>query len=153
MISRYTTIEGGRFYSFELIDFDPLMIGDYKVPIESKVLVSQEKNISTTKINGMNGTIKEMSGMDDWRISIEYIYIPAIAKQTMVMKELQLLKKIWQVAGSLKVFNAKLNLLGIKKLVLTRFELPVTDRDFELNVRIDALSDADIDLEKMPESK
>lgn len=36
--------------------------------------------------------------------------------------------------------------LGIENIVLTKFELPTRDRDHELPVRLEALSDSIIDL-------
>ncbi len=138
---------GGPFLIFTLSDFDPLILDNtYKFPRGTKVTCRQSKNISTTKINGRKGTIKEYSGFDDWRISIESIYI---ANNVLLARSelLELLSK-WKKEKSLSIYNRKLLILGIEKVVLTDFELPNEDRDFELPFRLECLSDEDIDLTK-----
>lgn len=148
------SLDGGRILNLEVFDLYPLIIGGYKFPVGTKVSLNQEKVLSTTKINGLNGTIKEISGFDDWHITIEYFFIPALpvgiaarASHLMMLDELDSLHDVWKEVESLEVINLKLNYLGISKMVLTRFEIPHPDREFELNVRIEGLSDNEIDLE------
>lgn len=141
------SIDGGKILNFEVLDLYPLIIGGYEFPVGTKVNLNQEKVMSTTKINGLNGTIKELSGFDDWHITIEFLYIPDIATNLNALDELDSLHDVWKEVESLEVINLKMNYLGISKMVLTRFEIPNPDREFELNVRIEGLSDNDIDLE------
>ena len=117
-------------------------LDEFKCPLDTKVSVSQERIISNTKVNGLRGTVKETSGLNDWSIDIEFLFIDSDVKE--VYKQIDKLKSIWNKQEAIEITNKKLGKLGITHCVLTRLEFPNEDRLFELPVRITALSD-DID--------
>lgn len=141
-------IPGGPILSITVGDLDPFMIGTYRCPRGTHITAKQEKIISYTKIQGAKGTVKQMSGFNDWQINISFIYI-AIA-QTFVLLEIADIINQWKKTRSIPIIQTKLNALGIDSIVLNNIDFPDEDRWHELPVNITAVSDSEIDLEKPP---
>ncbi|MCB1158726.1 MAG: hypothetical protein H7A25_22155 [Leptospiraceae bacterium] len=165
LVSTPDIFSGGKFLGFTASDLNPLQIEDYQCPRGTKVSLYQDKILSSTKVTGRNGTIKELAGFDDWHITIEFLFIPFFTSipsisfdsgiqlnsldkfTTDELKDiLAIWKSNWKKKPSLKVNNQLFSELGIENIVLTKFELPTRDRDHELPVRLEALSDSIIDL-------
>lgn len=155
----------GKFLGVTASDLNPVILGDYKCPRGTRCSFYQDRVLSSTKIIGMNGTIKELAGLDDWHITIEFLFIPSIAvpsislglgdssaglkgMDALSLDELTDILKVWRKKDSIPVINDFFDSLGIKQIVLTKFEVPTRDRDFELPIRLEALSDEVIDLDK-----
>jgi hypothetical protein len=138
------TIDGGDVIGFNLIDLDPLKIGDYTVPQDASISISQQKIMSKTLVAGAKGTIKEMSGYSDWEIDIAFEF-SGVHKIT-ALSELKKIKKIWDKVAELPVVNSIFRKLGITHVVIEELALPDRDREHELPVQIRCSSDKEIDL-------
>lgn len=135
----------------------------YEFPSGTKITISQMKNIVTTKVIGRNGTVKEMTGMGDWDINIEFMIYASlygsgilspgdsvdigITEIESILKKLKNLKKIWEKNGTLPVYQEKLNALGIEYIVLERMDLNDPESQWMQPVKIRAKSDTIHDIE------
>ncbi|MCE9499763.1 MAG: DUF6046 domain-containing protein [Leptospira sp.] len=139
-------------------DADPLFLGEseitgYEFPSGTKISLSQEKIITATKINGRKGTIKEMSGFDDWQITIEFPLLAATYSISLgplvesMIRKLKNLKKLWLDPDSIPVLNEKMNALGIKYLVIKKFEIPDAPIQYNQPVKLTCLSDEEYNLD------
>jgi hypothetical protein len=138
---------GGPILTFTTADLDPVVISTYRCPRGTKVTLSQEKLFSVTKVPGRSGSVKEFSGVDDFKLTIEFEYVGM--NKLLAQRELVQIKKVWRLFEALKITNSKINKLGIKYVVLTRIDFPNEERLHELPVRLEALSDdPEIDLTK-----
>lgn len=135
----FDPMPGGPILSFTLSDLDALYIGTYRCPRGTKVSCSQEKIMNITKLPGRSGSIKEFSGFDDWKLTVEFEYVSP--NKTLTHKELLEIKSMWKVEDCISIKNSKLNKLGILYAVITRIDFPNEDRDHELPVRLEAVSD------------
>lgn len=140
-----TIAQGGPFLGFVADDLNPLIIGGYKCPRGTKVNLSREKRISMTEIEGASGTIKEMSGLKDWQISIEFLYVPV--DNLLIPLELKTIKRMLEIGTNLKVTHKKMNTLDIDYIVVTKLTLPDEENFYELPVQIEAVSDEEIELD------
>lgn len=131
-------------------DTDRLTLGDelfgYEFPSATKISLRQEKIITATKINGRKGTIKEMSGFDDWQIRIEFTLLAATYSFSLpllqsMLSKLKELRSLWIDQTSLPVINDRLNALKIKNVVLKTFELPDSGIQYNQPIILTALSD------------
>ncbi len=131
-------------------DEDPLRIGDMDFPPGTLLTLSQAKVITKTKISGRKGTVKESSGFDDWQIGIEVTIIANDNKygEDAMIPKLKEFRKLWQEKKSLKVFNMRLNALGIKSLVLEKINIPDNKTYYLEKIRIDASSDEEHTLDQ-----
>lgn len=144
-------------------DTDKLIIGsgflsEYEFPSGTKITLRRSKIIVKTKITGMVGTVKELSGYDDWNITIEFPLLAAIYGagffapppnpliETMIQK-LKNLKELWEKNETLYLTHSGLNALGIKHVVLESFSLPNAEIQYKQPVSIVALSDEEYDLD------
>lgn len=144
-------------------DTDRLFIGsdnvsEFEFPSGTRISLRQEKNIVITNVVGMKGSVKELTGMDDWNITIEFnIYAstygagllaapenPLVKTMIQKMKEL---KKVWEEKESLYLTHFMLNALGIKNIVMKSFQIPDAPFQYKQNITIVALSDEEYDLE------
>ena len=142
------SIPGGPVLSITVGDLDPFMIGTYRCPRGTHITAKQEKIISYTKIQGAKGTVKQMSGFNDWQLTISFIYV-AISP-AFVQLEIADIMAQWKKTKSISIIQTKLNALGIDSIVMNNIEFPDEDRRHELPVNITAVSDNEIDLETPP---
>jgi hypothetical protein len=118
----------------------------YEFPPDIRVDLRQSKVFSSTRIAGRIGTIKEVSGHDDWQVSIRFTFTsPAYSLNVPLMdsmlKKLQDLKEIWEARSVLAVTNERMNKLGIEYLFLKEIDLPDGESYWLQPVVIQALSD------------
>ncbi len=142
------SIPGGPVLSITIGDLNPFMIGTYRCPRGTHITAKQAKNISYTKMPGSKGTVKQMSGFDDWQLNINFIYIAI--NPAFVQLEIADIMAQWKKTKSIPIIQTKLNALGIDSIVMNNIEFPDEDRRHELPVNITAVSDNEIDLEKPP---
>lgn len=118
----------------------------YEFPPDIRVDLRQSKVFSSTKIAGRVGTIKEVSGFDDWQINIRFMftspaYSLAIPLMDSMLTKLKDLKKVWEKESILSVTNDRLQKLGIEYLFLKEIDLPDGESYWLQPVVIQALSD------------
>lgn len=140
----------------------------YEFPSGTAISLRREKTINMTKVGGRQGTIKEMSGLDDWEINISFdiyasLYGAGIAGVESVggtikgfkleiesmIKKLKNLKSIWEQEKSLYVYQYKLNSMGIEMMILKRLEIPDPNSQWSQEVKILAYSDTEYDIENI----
>lgn len=131
----------------ELVD---VKMNDFRLPITSLVSFSRDKIMAVTRINGGNGTVKEIYGFDDWQITINGFLIPDAAqpqgKKTPLEQEEELVR--WDnLACSIAVFGEVFKAGKIKNLTIKgiRFE-PMRGRPNIRTFTITAISDNPIEL-------
>ncbi|RHX92012.1 DUF6046 domain-containing protein [Leptospira stimsonii] len=144
-------------------DTDRLIIGadslsEYEFPSATKIKVSQDKKIELTSIPGGKGTVKELTGYGDWRITVDFTILAAVygagllaapsnpLVKTMIQK-IRELKKLWESNETLYLNHSMLNALGIKNVVCETFSLPDGPIQFSQEVNITFLSDEEYDLD------
>ncbi|PKL30605.1 MAG: hypothetical protein CVV45_16665 [Spirochaetae bacterium HGW-Spirochaetae-10] len=156
--------------AFELLFGDDLIVGDYpagtyiRFPPGTKVTLRQNKIMSKTHVNGLDGTIKEVSGVGDFQITIEarlvaLTYSSLLGSKTIegiaskagyalqsLLTQLKNIRKVWEMTEHLPVTNERLDALGIEYIVLETFHIPDNATYYDQAVRIEALSDHDYDL-------
>jgi Domain of unknown function (DUF6046) len=57
-------------------EIENAVMSDFRLPIASIVSFKKEKIVGVTKINGGNGTVKEIYGFDDFKVTINGFLIP-----------------------------------------------------------------------------
>lgn len=145
---------------YEMLLGDSLILGGYplppyvKFPAGTKVILRQSKIISVTNVNGLSGTIKEVSGMGDWQISIEAqlvaltysaLFTSAIGADSL-LTQLKDIRALWLKMERLEITNERLEAMGITHIVLKDFNLPDNVTYYDQQVRLEALSDHEYDL-------
>lgn len=118
----------------------------YQFPADTRVDLRQTKIFSATKIAGKIGTIKEVSGSDDWQVTIRFMlvspnYNTSLPLVESMIEKLENLKEVWEKRSVLKVLNKRLEALGIEYLFLKEMDLPDGDSYWVQPVVIQALSD------------
>jgi hypothetical protein len=131
----------------ELIDFNSQ---DFRLPIASIISFRRDKIMSTTKINGGRGTVKEIYGFDDWQITINGFLIPDGSQPQGLKNPLQQEKELikWDnCASRVDVFGELFAVRGIKSLTIKgiNFE-PLRGKPNIRAYTINALSDEPIEL-------
>lgn len=144
-------------------DTDRLIIGsdffsEFEFPSGSKISLRQEKNIVITNVAGMKGSVKELTGFDDWNITIEFnIYASVYGAgllaapenplvKTMIQK-LKEVKKVWEETETLYLTHFMLNAMGIKNVVMKSLQIPDAPYQYKQNIIMVALSDEEYDLD------
>jgi hypothetical protein len=110
--------------------------------------ISQQKNIVTTPIAGLNGTVKEYISDGDFTIDIEGTIS---SKQNVYPeKEVNELIQILKAQTNLTLISEFLNWFGISSVVVTNYDLPQTEgfRNIQ-EFRISLLSDNPVELEEI----
>ncbi|MBN2435577.1 MAG: hypothetical protein JXK07_09970 [Spirochaetes bacterium] len=118
-------IHGGKisipFLSTQLV---PCKLGDYTVPIECHVHVSGKKRLVKTPVPGRDGTVKELTGRDDYTIKIDLVlmarnYSAVSAEVAQVIAE-------WDKKESITIVCPKTDMYGIEKVVFEDIDHPET---------------------------
>jgi hypothetical protein len=131
----------------ELVD---KKMGDFRLPIASLVSFGRDKIMGVTRINGGNGTVKEIYGFDDWQVTINGFLIPDASQpqgfKTPLEQEKELTK--WDsLASSIAVFGELFAVRKIKNLTIKgiRFD-PMRGKPNIRTFTITAISDNPIEL-------
>lgn len=139
-------------------DTDRLLVGDYEFPSATKITCRQEKRIQFTPIPGKTGTIKELTGYDDWNITVEFTILAAVygagllsapsnpLVKTMIQK-MKELRAIWESKETLSVTHAMLKAYGIKNVVCKSFQIPNSPIQYNQPITIVFVSDEEFDLD------
>ncbi|MCB1157706.1 MAG: hypothetical protein KDK45_09400 [Leptospiraceae bacterium] len=160
-------LPAGKTLSLDSFDTsgDPLTISNlqagifqYTFPADVRVDLRQDKVYSSTRIAGRKGTVKEVSGFDDWQATIRFMMVSPIYNASLINKageavgfdnglvdsmldKLKELKKIWLKEAIMKVTNSRLNELDINYLFLKSLDLPDGESYWIQPVTIQAVSD------------
>ncbi|HVW98854.1 MAG TPA: DUF6046 domain-containing protein [Candidatus Babeliaceae bacterium] len=117
--------------------------------------VNQAKNIITTSIQGMDGTVKEYIGMGDYEVTINGIITPTQqvgttnvpANGVYPKNDVTTLKKILDAPVALEVTSWYLQMLGIYNLVVKDYNIPQIQGGYSQQpFTIRALSDKPIEI-------
>jgi hypothetical protein len=144
-------------------DTDRLIIGsdffsEFEFPSGTRISLRQEKNMVITNVVGMKGSVKELTGFDDWNITIEFnIYASVYGAgllsapenplvKTMIQK-LKEIKKLWEEVETLYLTHFMLNSLGIKNVVMKSLQIPDAPYQYKQNIIMVVLSDEEYDLD------
>jgi hypothetical protein len=131
-------------------EIENVIMGEFRLPIASIVSFKQDKIMGVTRINGGNGTVKEIYGFDDWKVTINGFLIPDGSQpqgfKNPLDQEKELLK--WNsLASSIIVFGELFSLYGIKNLTITGINVdPIRGKPRIRAFTINALSDSPIEL-------
>lgn len=118
--------------------------------------VNQAKNIITTAIQGMDGTVKEYIGMGDYEVTINGIITPTQqvgtanvpANGVYPKNDVTILKRILDAPVSLSVTSWYLQMLGIYNLVVKDYNIPQIQGGYSQQpFTIHALSDKPIEIQ------
>ena len=127
----------------------PLKIGRYKFPMECLVDVQGKKRVIKTVVPGLDGTIKEFSGFDDYSISVHVIL--QARNYDLVLEELEKVIEQWESIESIPIVCPKTEAYGISMIVFESFSHPeteglegterltlnfVSDREYEFEVEL-----------------
>ncbi|HOW83590.1 MAG TPA: DUF6046 domain-containing protein [Spirochaetota bacterium] len=103
----------------------PLAINGFVFPIEPLVDVRGGKNIVKTTVPGLDGTVKEFLGFDDYVIMVNVIIEGATRSD--VLAQLEAVIKIWKIEESLVILCPKTAEYGIDRVVFESFDHPETE--------------------------
>jgi hypothetical protein len=131
----------------ELVD---AKMATFRLPIASIISFRRDKIMSTTKINGGRGTVKEIYGFDDWQVTINGFLIPDASQpegfKNPLDQEKELIK--WDnLASSIEVGCELFTTRGIGSLTIkgVSFE-PMRGKPNIRTFTISAVSDEPIEL-------
>jgi len=106
------TIKGGKYqvYSKTTGKLEDKEYSDFEFPLATIVDISRPKNITKTPTIGANGTVKEIFGFDDAKISIRGLCLNDESRQTekKAIEQKQALWKLNEIAGSLEILKGKI---------------------------------------------
>ncbi|ASV10624.1 hypothetical protein B2G51_01190 [Leptospira santarosai] len=137
----------------------PGVLSDFEFPSGTKITLRNEKRIIFTAIPGRSGTVKELTGQDDWTITIECSLLAAVYGagllaapsnpliKTMI-QQIKEIKRIWENTESIGLTHSLLNALGIKNVVCKSVQLPNAVIQYNQPITFVFLSDNDIDLDQ-----
>jgi hypothetical protein len=172
------SLDGGRIIdAFETLWGDPLILKgegtdawrSFRFPPGTRIRLATQRIMSRTRVPDRKGSIKEMSGYDDFSVDIDLDLVlpaysdllpnpegPGLAETAdsvadylgiqSIVDALIKLKNIWQIESRLVVDNERMNALGIEYLVLERFTIPDNPTYSHQPVQITAYSDTDYEL-------
>ena len=125
-------------------------MGDFRLPIASLVSFRRDKIMGVTRINGGNGTVKEIYGFDDWQVTINGFLIPDASHpqglKTPLEQEKELIK--WDnLASSIAVFGELFAVRKIKNITIKGISFePMRGKPNIRTYTITAISDNPIEL-------
>ncbi|UPY79878.1 DUF6046 domain-containing protein (plasmid) [Leptospira weilii] len=137
----------------------PGILSDFEFPSGTKITLRKEKRIILTAIPGGSGTVKELTGQDDWTITIEFSLLAAVYGagflaapsnpliKTMI-QQIKEIKRIWENTDSIGLTHSLLNALGINNVVCKSIQLSNAIIQYSQPITFVFLSDNDIDLDR-----
>ncbi|TGK23437.1 DUF6046 domain-containing protein [Leptospira stimsonii] len=137
----------------------PGVLSDFEFPSGTKITIRKEKRIVLTPIPGGSGTVKELTGQDDWTITIEFSLLAAVYGagflaapsnpliKTMI-QQIKEIKRIWENMEPIGLTHSLLNALGIKNVVCKSIQLSNAIIQYSQPITFVFLSDNDIDLDQ-----
>ncbi len=142
------------YLPFNVTEQDTLKISDYDFPPGTKVSIGGGRRITKTQIDGAKGSVKEVAGQADWTVSISFLilsdsYLFAVPGVTgtgkTMIQELKTLRRLLEGNSSLPIINFRLNSLGIKQVLIERWNIPDSNQ-YHQPVSLECISDNEYDL-------
>lgn len=124
---------------FQPVKLDTLLLQN------AVITISLQKNIVSTAVNGLNGTIKELVNTQDYKINIKGVFVNSTNEYPTY--KLEELKKLFEKQTNLKIENEICQTFGIDYIVIESLNIPNTGKTNLLAYEISALSDFDYTLE------
>jgi len=149
------TLKGGGEVLFFHVDesgkIDKRQIADFPMPAVTLVDFSREKVIAKSQPLGGNGTVKELFGLDDWKIRIrglcldDYRFGDGSVRSAAQQK--QGLHEYAQVIEGIKVEGYLFSVLGIHSIVIENLSFrQLEGKPWVIPFEMDAISDIPIEL-------
>lgn len=147
-IYKSISINAGDYVdTFEILNGDPLVLVSLfnphlsvQFPSSTSVTLSRRKNISSTKVKGRKGTVKEMSGSEDWNINIDAEFISSNYHTGLIVKIRQIIG-LFNQEGKIVLVNQRMQALGIHYMLIDSIDFP--DYSYHSQpVRISGVSDS-----------
>lgn len=122
--------------------------GDYTLPYSCIASFTRESNITKTDVLGSTGTVKEIYGKGDWRITIRGIaFNRRDGKGVTAHEQISTLSKWANVCDSIPVKSPMFRSKEIYNIVIETFSVqPLVGQWDAIPFQIDALSDEPIEL-------
>lgn len=125
-------------------------MSSFMLPITSIVSFRNDKIMGVTRVNGGNGTVKEIYGFDDWQITINGFLIPDSTQQqgfTSPFKQEKELHRWNNLASSVSVFGKPFSVHKIKSITIKSMSFePMRGKPLIRSFTINAISDEAIEL-------
>jgi hypothetical protein len=126
---------------------DDGVIPEYTFPYELLLEVSQAKKIISTEVAARDGSILEYIGLGDYQITLRG-FIINYASQDYPDAGVMALKRILDIPQSLKVSSLYLNRLGIDRIAVKDYSLPLMEGHRQVQpFVINAISDLPYELD------
>jgi len=126
---------------------DDGVIPEYTFPYELMLEVSQTKKIISTEVAGRNGSVLEYIGLGNYEITIQGFVIN-YSSQDYPETAVTAMKRILDIPKSLKVSSLYLNRLGIDRIAIKDYSLPIYEGHIQVQpFKIAAISDLPYELD------
>lgn len=129
---------------------------EFTLPYEPVISIDGSKNLIETKLNQGDRTenVIEEVNLNNYRILMRGIIINEVEDDRYPAETVRTLKRFCEAPGGLEVNNAILEYFGITQISLLDFRFPgVPGSIGAVGYELECLSDRDIDLETIPESR
>ena len=131
-------------------EIENVRMGSFRLPITSIASFRNDKIMGVTRVNGGNGTVKEIYGFDDWQVTINGFLIPDSSQPQGFNSPFEQEKELhrWNnLASSISVFGKPFSIHKIYNLTIKgmTFE-PVRGKPLIRTFTINAISDEPIEL-------
>jgi hypothetical protein len=144
-------LKGGKYRSYNQFTgaIETMGYSDFLMPLATLVDFSRQKAMTTTPVIGGTGTVKEIFGFEDWKISIKGIILPDNARNGVTNKTVegqkQFLQKYFEIADSIEVDGQIFANRNITRITLENLTFnPQQGRPNMMPFTIEATSDEDI---------
>lgn len=138
-------------YEIEGVSYD---YDSLELPITTFVDFSRQKTVVETALVGGKGTVKELIGAEDWRITIRGVITPGSLTDEVQLdanryprEEVSRLNELAELPISLPVVSEVFTILGIENIVIKSISLPSLDGFPSVQPFVlDCVSDAPLEL-------
>ncbi len=153
-MSQFGTPVLGTFWAsagvYKVYNYESRLInkefGDFEFPIASIIDFSRQKNIIKTPTIGSVGTVKEIYGLEDWKINIRGICMDDNSRKSQnTMKEQEFsLMQLNEIAGSIQVKGRIFEQKHITRMTIEALHFtPIQGNPNIMQYEIEAVSDED----------
>lgn len=142
--------EGGEYNIYDRKSGDVIKgkYGDYTLPYSCVAEFTREANITKTEVLGSAGTVKELYGLGDWKITIKGIALDSRdGSGTNASEQIETLCRWAEICDTIGVQGSIFRGKGIYSVVIESISvLPIAGRWNAIPFQIEAVSDEPIEL-------